>query len=790
MKDHILILITVFVASLVSLGYEITLIRIFSVALSYHFAFMVISISMLGIGASGTLLSIFPVMKKWEYIPLYSLMLSVSIPASYLALNMIPFEPARFMWDKVQLLYISLYYIVLAVPFFSFGLIVASAFSTLRKYIGYIYGADLAGAGIGSIMILAFLTISGPDRIVFILSSLLIIPILLFRNKGIWLACALLLFLNLAALFLHPSFLHMRISPYKPLETALQYPGAEHLKTYHSPFSRIDLFNSPAVRFAPGLSFKYLENLPGQTGITEDAGHISAITEDTSRTELRFIEYLPSALPYKLARKADVLILDPKGGLSALTADYYHTSNIYMVESNPSIVRAIRNFSEGFSATVYDQHVWQGLGRSVLRSIGKTFDLIDISIMGSVPSSSFGFSEDYRFTVEAFEEYATYLKPDGFLAINLFILPPPRSELRLLNTITEAFENQNIQDIGNNIAAIRSWGTITIIAKKSALSRKDIMVIRDFARDKRFDLVYYPGITDSETNVYIKMPTREYADSFKFLLNKATQKHFSNDYVFNIEPVHDDNPFFHYFLKIRNIQKIYPLMGGKWQYFLEEGYLLPLILIQVVFLGMVLILLPSVTFTSIRTPVRHPHLFLSLSYFAFLGIAFMFIEISFIQRMILPLVNPSHATSAVLAAILISSGIGSLLSQFLPLFRNAKMLLVLAFTILVYSIFISNIISFMLPYTLIIKIMLVFIILLPAGIGMGIPFPMGLSLIGRKRPELIPWAWAVNGCFSVVAPIAAIMFAITAGFKLLMFTGVIMYVLAYLSLRAAGYRGS
>ena len=123
-------------------------------------------------------------------------------------------------------------------------------------------------------------------------------------------------------------------------------------------------------------------------------------------------------------------------------------------------------------------------------------------------------------------------------------------------------------------------------------------------------------------------------------------------------------------------------------------------------------------------------------------------------------------------------------------FRNAKILLVLAFTILVYSIFISNIISFMLPYSLIIKIMLVFIILLPAGIGMGIPFPMGLSLLGRKRPELIPWAWAVNGCFSVVAPIAAIIFAITAGFKILLFTGVIMYVLAYLALRAANYQGS
>jgi hypothetical protein len=286
------------------------------------------------------------------------------------------------------------------------------------------------------------------------------------------------------------------------------------------------------------------------------------------------------------------------------------------------------------------------------------------------------------------------------------------------------------------------------------------------------------------------MPSREYADAFKFLLNKTTRKQFSKDHLFDIRAVHDDSPFFHYFLKIRNIKKIYPLMGKKWQYFLEEGYLLPLIFIQVVFLSMVLILLPSVTFTSTRAPVKYPGRFSYLSYFAFLGIGFMFIEISFIHKMILPLVNPSHATSAVLASMLISSGIGSLLSQFFPVLRNLKVLLVLSLTILAYSIFISNIISLILPYTLTIKIVLVFIIVLPAGIGMGIPFPLGLSIIGKRMPELIPWAWAVNGCFSVVAPIAAIMLAITAGFKLLMIAGVIMYLLAYLSLKAAGYQMS
>lgn len=784
MRDHLIIFISVFAASLVSLAYEITLIRIFSVALSYHFAFMVISISMLGIGASGTLLAIFPLLKKRAYIPWYALLLSVSIPASYFALNTIPFEPTRFLWDRIQLLYISLYYLVLAVPFFSFGLIVSSTFSTLTEHTGYIYGVDLAGAGIGSVIILALLAIGGPEKIVFILSTFLIIPILLFRNKKIRVACALLLFINVSTIFLQPALLQMNISPYKPLETALRYPGAQHLKTYHSPFSRIDLFDSPAVRFAPGLSFKYLDNLPDQTGITEDAGHLSAITEESSRTELRFIEYLPSALPYTLSRKNAVLILDPKGGLPTLTADYFRMSDIYTAESNPAVIKVVRDFSNGVSTTVYDRHIRQGLGRSVLRSIGKTFDLIDISMMGAVPSSSFGFSEDYRYTVEAFEQYVTYLKPDGLLALNLFILPPPRSELRLLNTIVAAFERQNIRNVGNHIAAIRSWGTITIMAKKSALSPEDIMVIRDFAQEKRFDLVYYPGITDSDTNVYIKMPTTEYADAFKLLLNKETQNHFINDYLLDITPVHDDKPFFHYFLKIRNIQKIYPLMGNKWQYFIEEGYLLPLILIQVVFLSTVLILLPSITFTTTRPRERHPRLFLSLSYFAFLGMAFMFIEISFIQKMILPLVTPSHATSAVLASILISSGIGSLLHQFFAFFRNTKILLVLALTVLVYSIFISQIISFVLPYTSTIKMMLVFMILLPVGIGMGIPFPLGLSIIGGRRQELIPWAWAVNGCFSVVAPIAAIMFAITAGFKLLMVSSVLLYLLAFFSLRA------
>jgi hypothetical protein len=303
MKNNYTIIISIFIASLASISYEITLIRTFSITLWYHFAFMVISIAMLGIGASGTLLSVYPRLRKARYLPAYFLILSISIPVSYLLINTIPLEPARLSWDRVQILYISVYYILLSFPFFAFGLILSTALSTMSDYARLIYGADLSGAGIGSILTMWLLSTGGPEKIIFIISSISIISLFIYGQKKARFVSFIFLVVNMTVLYIHPSFINPKISPYKPLETALRFPGSEHLKTYHSPFSRIDIFKSPAVRFAPGLSFKYLETLPEQTGISIDAGDIYAITKDENREELNFLRYIPSALPYELSKK-------------------------------------------------------------------------------------------------------------------------------------------------------------------------------------------------------------------------------------------------------------------------------------------------------------------------------------------------------------------------------------------------------------------------------------------------------------------------------------------------------
>ena len=360
------ILPQIFIVSLSSLAYELTLTRIFSISLWYHFAFMVISIAMLGIAASGTLLSVYPKLKDTRYIHSYILLFCISVPASYLLMNITPFDPGRLSWDRVQILYLSLYYIILSFPFFSFGMIISSALSSMTGSAGHIYGADLTGAGTGSLVSLWLLSSGGPEQVVFIISALPALVLCIYSRKRTRLASCVLLIMNLLVLYFHPQFVEPRISPYKPLEAALRFPGAELLRTYYSPFTRVDILNSPAVRSAPGLSFRYLRDLPGQTGISIDAGDIYAITDDRDETALDFLGYLPSSLPYELSLKKEVLILEPKGGLSVLQAEYYRAGNISKVDSDPLVIRSVREYQKGFASDMYKEIPGQAWGEAIL----------------------------------------------------------------------------------------------------------------------------------------------------------------------------------------------------------------------------------------------------------------------------------------------------------------------------------------------------------------------------------------------------------------------------------------
>lgn len=770
----------IFAVSCSCLVFELSLLRIFSITLWYHFAFMVISTAMLGIGASGTALAVLPSLKAPRRMPLYALLFALSLPLSYAAVNAVPFDPARLAWDGSQVLMLGACYVILAVPFFLFGAVLSTAYASLPERSPAVYASDLLGAGTGSLAVLLLLSLGGP-QIAVLLASLLSLLILALAGRGRFRVLAFALFpVVLALLFLRPAFLEPRMSPYKPLSVALSFPGSGLTGTYFSPYARIDTFRSPAVRFAPGLSLLYRGALPRQNGIAVDGGSIDAVTDGSDPSSLRFLDHLPTALPYRLAAPDRVLVLDPGGGLDVLTARRNGARSIDAIESNPLLLEVVGKQDPALADRA---RYHAGLGRMWLSGSDASFDIIDIPLSGVMGSSAFGFFEDHRYTVEAFRLYLSRLAPGGLLSITHYIHPPPRTELRTLATLAAAARKIGIADITDLVIAMRSWGTVTILFSRTPLSPEAIEAARRFCRENRFDVVYYPGMGPGEGNRYVRMQDDSYADAFRRVIDRRSREAFLASYLFDVRPVRDANPFPRYFLRLENVGQIFGVMGEKWQFFFEEGYLLPLLFLQAAVIVSILLAAPFARPGRKKaSPEKHtvrgwPW------YFACLGLGYLFVEVAVIQTMGLTLEHPAYAAGTVIAALLIGSGAGGLSLQYVPSLRSPLTLVVLGAATFLYTVVLAPLSVLLGPVPLQLRAAAVFLLLLPAGFLMGIPFPLGMGLLGMRHRERVPWAWAVNGCFSVFAPILAVMLALKTGYRVVGGLGSLLYVAGYLVMR-------
>ena len=772
----------VFLTSMATLAFEVLLTRVFSITIWYHFAFMVISIAMLGFAASGTVLAIFPGMKERRNVGWYTLALGVAMPGGFLLANLVAFDPVRLSWEKWELLNILLTYLCLALPFFCTGLVIATSFSLENRRAGLLYGADMIGAGIGSVGVLLLMGRVPPERGVFVIALIMVAAASLVGDRRLRAVALFPAAAIIALLIIQPGFCRPRMSQFKGLEAAMQFPGAEHLRTWHTPFARIDTFRSPAVRYAPGLSLRYQEPLPEQIGVSIDGGEVTAVTAATKMAGPAFAEQLPAALPYAIAPRRKVLILDPRGGLPVLTARRHGAEQIVTEESVAALERIIREELAGFSGDIYGGESRVGLGRSWLAGEKRRFDLIEISLLGTEPSGSFGIAEDYRFTVEAFREYLGHLDDNGILSFNLFIIPPPRTELRIMATLATALEELGARNPGAQLAAIRSWGTVTILAKRSPFTAGEAEAVRNFAGEKRFDLAWLSGATAEECNVHVRTRDFDYFNSFRAIIAGSERASFLNGYLFDVRPVRDEAPFFSHFLKHDRIPETFYTMGKKWQFFLEAGYILPVVLIQTFMISVLLVALPALAGkrNSADDCAAGRHF---LPYFALLGLAYMFVEVALIQKLILPLENPPVAVAAVLASLLISSGIGSFLSHRHPGMAHSATLLLLAIIVALCSLGLPSLFVIAAPWPLPLRTIFFCALVALPGSLMGIPFPTGLKLLGRTAPDMIPWAWSINGVFSVLAPLLAVIIAISAGFRTVLLLGAAAYLLAFLMLR-------
>jgi hypothetical protein len=472
------------------------------------------------------------------------------------------------------------------------------------------------------------------------------------------------------------------------------------------------------------------------------------------------------------------LVLEPQGGLDVRTALDQGAASVVAVEANPLLVEAAGQVYQDARVQVVEEE-----GRSYARRSEETFDLVHLALSDGyrpVTSGAYSLGERYDLTVEAFEDYWERLRPGGLLVVERWLQYPPSEMLRAGATIIEALRRAGVGDPADQLAVIRDWQIGLILAKKDAFTEGELVAIREFSRARGLDLVSLPGLAEAEINRYNVLEEPVFYQAFRQLLTDPQQVYDAQTY--DVRPTHDDQPFFFHFFRLGQTRAVLQQLGRTWQPWGGSGYfvLVALLAVAVATSG-VLILLPLAFLEKggqggARKGLRGR----TLAYFGLLGLGFLFVEIPLMQRFILFLDQPIYAFTAVLATMLFFSGLGSLAAPRLSAQRTLPWLVV---AILVYPLGLPWLFQSLLGAPLLVRLLATGLSLAPLGFLMGIPFPGGLAWLRERAPGLIPWAWAVNGCTSVLASVLAAIIALSAGFSWVLAAAALAYAGAWLALR-------
>jgi hypothetical protein len=785
-----------------AIGYELLLMRVLSIVQWHHFAYMIISLALLGYGASGTAIALLRHRLEPHFETAFTAsagLFSVTMVVCFALGQHVPFNALEIVWDPWQFASLSLIYLLFFVPFFFAASCIGLTFTCRRTAISKIYFFDLLGAGLGAVVIIGLLFRLMPQHAVIVLAVLPLAASLLIgagSTARLPLALTQLLWLVILASGAPQDRLDLRISEYKGLSQALQVIDSRVLAVSSSPLGLLTVVESPTVPFrhAPGLSFNTRHVPPEQLAIFSDADSMSVINRFDGQLEaLAYLGDITAALPYALLDKPKVLVLGAGAGSDLLLALYHGAIRVDAVELNPQMTAFVQDRYSAFAGKVYDDprielHIKEA--RGFVAQSETLYDLIHIGLLDSFGASGSGvqsLNESYIYTVEALREYMAHTTPGGMIAITRWLKLPPRDSLKLVATAIEAMRANGVSDPGKRLVAIRSWNTSTLLIRNGEFTPEQIGEVREFANSRSFDTTYFPGIDAEYANRFNLLEQAYLYDGTQALLG-ANAEEFLERYKFQIEPASDDRPYYFHFFKWATLPEVMALRKAGGAGLIEWGYLvLVATLLQAVVAGLVLILIPLARIerswpdgTGLRMG----------GYFLLLGFAFLFVEMAFIQKFILFLSHPLYSVAVVLSGFLVFAGLGSAASE--PLARwldktgwSLATLAVggIAVVSAGYVFLLPVVFKSFIGFADTAKIVVSFVLIAPLAFCMGMPFPLGLMRLADRAPDFIPWAWGINGFASVTSAVLATLLAIEFGFTAVIVLALFVYGVAAAALR-------
>jgi hypothetical protein len=481
-------------------------------------------------------------------------------------------------------------------------------------------------------------------------------------------------------------------------------------------------------------------------------------------------------------------VLEPGGGLDVLLALEQGARSVVAVNDDPALAELIGSRLSRQAGGVYDDprvRVVRSSPRAYLARTQEHFGVVEIALsegFRAVTAGAYSLTENHLLTEEGFDALLDRLAPDGLLVVHRWLQLPPTEELRTAALVVGALNREGARPT-RSLAALRSFSTMLILAKREPFTGREVEAIRAFARDRDFDLVSLPGLERREANRFNVLRRDRYFPAFRDVL--ADPERFAGGYQYDVAPSTDDRPFFFHFFKWEQTPHVLRLLGKTWQPFGGAGYLIVLaLLVLVTALALALVAVPAAVVRR-RRGERSGGWSSPTVYFGAVGVGFLLVEIALLQRFILLLEQPAYAVAVILFGLLLSSGVGSAVSVRIP-WRGALAALVAA--ILLYPLLLAKTFPALLGQALAVRVLVALLLVAPLGLLMGVPFPRGLRALARTDPASLPLAWGVNGFASVIGAVLAAVIALSFGFKAVFFAGALAYLAALVAAWPAASR--
>ena len=758
---------------------ELALTRLFSVVLFYHFAFLAISVALLGLGAGG----VFAYLRRswltrFATRALAVVLCTMNAVAIFLALEIVLHVPVSLELSRWNFLRLTALYLASAVPFFFTGLIFSVVFARETHHVTRLYGADLVGGAMACLAVVPLLNwIGGPNAILFSALTMAVAAMIWHKSA-----------VKAEGDGRGRSSLHPAVPALAALVIVLIILANHSGRLIDVIYAKGMFRDRSWVEFAKwnAISRVEVDRQGAAKAVVIDADASTYIMNADLRTWKgseweHNLMASPPALANVLRPHGKFAIIGPGGGVDVLRAVANGSPSVTGIEINPLIANAVmRGRYADYAYHLYERpevHIHVTDGRSFIRNSREQYDVIQMTLVdtwASTAAGAFALSENSLYTTDAFREYFQHLKPDGMIAITRWEFRQPREALRVVSVAMEALHELGVANPAANFIVVSEGDLdedgipVVVLAKKTPFTpAEEDAVNQHLARNDELASLYLPS--DPGDN------------PFSALIAANNPWSFARNYPYNVTPVFDNAPFFFFTLKTGQILHEESLQQGiDWK-----------VNLGVVVLGMVLVISLAAVLAFLVLPMLvgagGPSLRrVSLLYFVAVGLGYILVEIAFIQRFVLFLGHPTYALTVVIFLLLLSSGAGSLISR-RWLREPARVwvpLILLVIAISVYVAVLPWILTTLVGLPFVLKLAVSGLLLIPLGVAMGMPFPTGLRALAGSavivadvtEDNAVEWAWAMNAASSVFGSVLAMVIAIHWGLNVTLACGAAAYL--------------